>query len=201
MVDNHPSGIMPVLLNVVAAVNLACTVDLVHLATHARNAEYNPRNFVAVVMRIRDPRASALVYSSGKMVVTGARTEYLAHLAARKFARIIQKVGIHHVKFQDFKVTNMLASCELRFPLRLEGIALAYPQQTMYEPEVFSGLVYKMSSPRVSITLFVTGKVVILGASHRDQIYEAFENIYPILTEFRRQLLTEREARSLHAAS
>lgn len=58
-----------------------------------RNAEYNPKRFAAVIMRIREPRTTALIFSSGKMVCTGAKSEEDSRLAARKYARIIQKLG------------------------------------------------------------------------------------------------------------
>ena len=63
------------------------------IALHARNAEYNPKRFAAVIMRIREPRTTALIFSSGKMVCTGAKSEEDSRLAARKYARIIQKLG------------------------------------------------------------------------------------------------------------
>ena len=45
---------MPTLQNIVATVNLDCRLDLKTIALHARNAEYNPKRFAAVIMRIRD---------------------------------------------------------------------------------------------------------------------------------------------------
>lgn len=69
------SGIVPVLQNVVATVNLDCRLDLKTIALHARNAEYNPKRFAAVIMRIREPKTTALIFASGKMVVTGAKSE------------------------------------------------------------------------------------------------------------------------------
>merc|ERR1712153_213283 len=83
-------GIVPQLQNIVSTVNLACPLDLKKIALHARNAEYNPKRFAAVIMRIRDPRTTALIFSSGKMVCTGAKSEEDSRLAARKYARIIQ---------------------------------------------------------------------------------------------------------------
>jgi len=59
--------------NIVCTVNLGCKLDLKKIALHARNAEYNPKRFAAVIMRIRDPRTTALIFSSGKMVCTGAK--------------------------------------------------------------------------------------------------------------------------------
>lgn len=44
-------------------------------------------------MRIREPKTTALIFASGKMVVTGAKSEDDSKLASRKYARIIQKLG------------------------------------------------------------------------------------------------------------
>lgn len=76
-----------------STVNLGCKLDLKKIALHARNAEYNPKRFAAVIMRIREPRTTALIFSSGKMVCTGAKSEEDSRLAARKYARIVQKLG------------------------------------------------------------------------------------------------------------
>ena len=54
--------------NIVSTVTLGCGLDLKNIAMHARNAEYNPKRFAAVIMRIREPRTTALIFSSGKMV-------------------------------------------------------------------------------------------------------------------------------------
>ncbi|KAJ3117448.1 TATA-box-binding protein, partial [Physocladia obscura] len=96
------SGITPVLQNVVATVNMECKLDLKTIALRARNAEYNPKRFAAVIMRIREPKTTALIFASGKMVITGAKSEDFSKLAARKYARIIQKLGFP-AKFTDFK--------------------------------------------------------------------------------------------------
>uniref|UniRef100_A0A453JIY5 TATA-box-binding protein n=1 Tax=Aegilops tauschii subsp. strangulata TaxID=200361 RepID=A0A453JIY5_AEGTS len=89
----HPSGIIPTLQNIVSTVNLDCKLDLKAIALQARNAEYNPKRFAAVIMRIREPKTTALIFASGKMVCTGAKSEQQSKLAARKYARIIQKLG------------------------------------------------------------------------------------------------------------
>ena len=55
-------GIVPQLQNIVSTVNLVCPLDLKRIALNARNAEYNPKRFAAVIMRIRDPRTTALIF-------------------------------------------------------------------------------------------------------------------------------------------
>ncbi|XP_063235782.1 TATA-box-binding protein [Bacillus rossius redtenbacheri] len=179
-------GIVPTLQNIVSTVNLGCKLDLKKIALHARNAEYNPKRFAAVIMRIREPRTTALIFSSGKMVCTGAKSEEDSRLAARKYARIIQKLGFT-AKFLEFKIQNMVGSCDVKFPIRLEGLVLTHGQFSSYEPELFPGLIYRMVKPRIVLLIFVSGKVVLTGAKVRQEIYEAFENIYPILKSFKKQ--------------
>lgn len=180
------SGIVPTLQNIVATVNLDCRLDLKTIALHARNAEYNPKRFAAVIMRIREPKTTALIFASGKMVVTGAKSEDDSKLAARKYARIIQKLGFN-AKFTDFKIQNIVGSCDVKFPIRLEGLAYAHGTFSSYEPELFPGLIYRMVKPKIVLLIFVSGKIVLTGAKHREEIYRAFEAIYPVLSEYRKR--------------
>jgi transcription initiation factor TFIID TATA-box-binding protein len=180
------TDIIPQLQNIVSTVNMCSKLDLKKIALHARNAEYNPKRFAAVIMRIREPRTTALIFSSGKMVCTGAKSEEDSRLAARKYARIVQKLGFQ-TKFKDFKIQNMVGSCDVKFPIRLEGLVLTHSQFSSYEPELFPGLIYRMVKPRIVLLIFVSGKVVLTGAKVRQEIYEAFDNIYPILKNFKKQ--------------
>ena len=134
--DATTTDLVPTLQNIVATVNLDCRLDLKTIALHARNAEYNPKRFAAVIMRIRNPKTTALIFASGKMVVTGAKSEDDSKLASRKYARIIQKLGFN-AKFTDFKIQNIVGSCDVKFPIRLEGLAFSHGTFSSYEPEFF----------------------------------------------------------------
>lgn len=131
-------NIIPQLQNIVSTVNLGCKLDLKKIALHARNAEYNPKRFAAVIMRIREPRTTALIFSSGKMVCTGAKSEDMSRLAARKYARIVQKLGfevsfvilliahnnnnanLFRRNFLTLKFKTWLAAATLNFPFDLK---------------------------------------------------------------------------------
>ncbi|RAL48105.1 hypothetical protein DM860_018306 [Cuscuta australis] len=119
------------------------------------------------------------------MVCTGAKSEEQSRLAARKYARIIQKLGFA-AKFKDFKIQNIVGSCDVKFPIRLEGLAYSHGAFSSYEPELFPGLIYRMKQPKIVLLIFVSGKIVLTGAKVREETYTAFENIYPVLTEFRK---------------
>uniref|UniRef100_A0A8C8CFJ2 TATA-box-binding protein n=1 Tax=Oncorhynchus tshawytscha TaxID=74940 RepID=A0A8C8CFJ2_ONCTS len=167
---SESSGIVPQLQNIVSTVNLGCKLDLKTIALRARNAEYNPK-------------AKMWAHSSYKACCFGSENQ--SRLAARKYARVVQKLGFP-AKFLDFKIQNMVGSCDVKFPIRLEGLVLTHQQFSSYEPELFPGLIYRMIKPRIVLLIFVSGKVVLTGAKVRGEIYEAFENIYPILKGFRK---------------
>mmetsp|Transcript_2621 Transcript_2621/g.8179 ORF Transcript_2621/g.8179 Transcript_2621/m.8179 type:complete len:240 (+) Transcript_2621:111-830(+) len=183
---SHPSGATVVVQNVVATVNLRVPIDLKKVALSARNAEYNPKKFAAVIMRIRDPRCTALVFSTGKMVVTGAKSEQQSRQGARKFAAIVKKLG-YAPKFSEFKIQNMVATADVGFPIRLEALTYAHAKFSSYEPELFPGLVYRLVNPKTVLLIFVSGRLVITGGKALDQLHTAFDKMYPVICEFKKE--------------
>jgi transcription initiation factor TFIID TATA-box-binding protein len=139
-------------------------------------------------MRLKVPKTTALIFASGKMVCTGAKNEDSAKVASRKFARIIQKLG-NHVTFSQFKIQNVVGSCDVGFPIDLEHISQKYVDFTSYEPEVFPGLIFRMLEPKLVFLIFVSGKIVVTGARKKTDIEEAFEKLYPVLEEGRKRKL------------
>ncbi|KAM7187298.1 transcription factor TFIID domain containing protein [Naviculisporaceae sp. PSN 640] len=180
----QPGWPVPLISNVVANCSLNCLLDLHHISNTAWNITWNRRRFHGLVMRIREPRTTALIFATGRMVIVGAKSEADSRLAARKFARIIQKMG-YRVRFDDFKIQNIVASCGLGFSIRLEGIAAKYHHFAVLEKELFPGLAYHLINPKVTVLIFAGGKIVLTGAKTRDEMYEAFSLIYPICLEFR----------------
>jgi len=169
----------------VVTCDIKCHPDLAHIATHARNAEYNPRRFSAVIMRLREPKSTALLFSTGKVCLTGVKNEDDGKTALRKVAKIVTKLGCP-ASFADFRVQNLVSSGDCGFPIRLEGIADEHTTFTSYEPELFPGLIYRMESPRVVFLVFVSGKIVVTGAKSRSMIVEGAQKLYPVLFKYRK---------------
>lgn len=172
--------------NVICSFNLKQEIDLKKVAFRARNAEYNPRKVNATVLRFRSPRCTALVYSNGKVMVTGSRSEEDARTACKKVAVIVSKCDHPNVRFAEFKIENIVASTDVRYPVRLEGLAYEHRASCSYEPELFPGLVYRLLEPKISLLIFVSGKVVITGGRNRADIIEAFKSIFPVLHKYRK---------------
>ena len=187
---------LPKLQNIVSTANFKCILDLREIALKAKNAEYNPRRFAAVIMRIKEPKTTALIFSSGKMVCTGARTEEESRQASRTYAKIILKLGFP-VKFSEFTVQNIVASCDVKFPIRLEGLANTFLKFCSYEPEMFPGLIFHMLEPKIVLLIFVSGKIVLTGAKKREDIYRAYQKIIPILNQFKKSEYKGKEFENL----
>ena len=114
--------------NMASTANLGIKLDLKKIALKCRNTEFNPRRFGAVIMRLREPKATALMFASGKMVVTGVKSTHNATLAAKKFAYIVEKVGFTPQENFPFKVQNIVGTADVGFPIRLEGLVLTHGQ-------------------------------------------------------------------------
>lgn len=129
------------------------------------------------------------------MIVTGAKNIEECESAGRKYVAIIQKVGFP-ARFQEFKIQNVSGTCDIGFPIRLEGFVYAHATRATYEPELFPGLVYRMQDPKVVLLIFVSGKIVITGAKNTDMLSDAIDKIYDHLLEFRKKniVVTARKA-------
>lgn len=164
--------------NVVCTFNLGVgAISLRDLANKTPFVEYNPKKFAAATARIVYPRTTALCFASGNMVCTGAKNEHLARLAARKYVHVLQQCGFH-VFFHDFKIQNLVASTDVGGLLKLDEMATAYGTCAGYEPDMFPGLVLRLTDPKVVYLCFRSGKVVITGARNRQMILDSFARVH-----------------------
>lgn len=182
----HSSGIVLSLENVVASANLNCVLDLKEIALHEPFAEYNPKKLKGLLMLTTEPEARVLLFASGKIVVVDTKSEEMSQLAAHKCADIIQKLG-YPAKLTDFHIQSLIGSYDVCFTINLKGLALSHAQFSSYNPKRFKGLIYRMAKPKIRLLVYKKGKIVVTGAKAREDMYQAFENIYPVLTEFRKQ--------------
>lgn len=166
--------------------DLGVRLDLKQIALRCRNTEFNPRRFAAVIMRLREPKATALIFASGKLVITGTKSAHNSSLATKKIAYILERIGFQPTDHINFKVQNIVGTVDCGFPIRLEGVAFAHPTFSSYEPELFPGLIYRLGQPKVVLLIFVSGKVVITGAKTEESLVEGLKRVFPILLEFRK---------------
>ena len=193
----------PQIVNIVSMVNLGVPLKLREIAIQCKNAEYNPTRINAVIMRIKEPKAAALIFNSGIIIVLGARSKETSKEAAKIFAKQIKKLG-YNVKFCGFKIVNIVATCDLGFPIKLTKLNIKINSNLSknksnndeeekspcyYEPEAFPGLIYHMSKPELTLLIFQSGKMNFVGAKNKDDIFDALNKIYPLLCKFKNNLI------------
>ena len=170
--------------NIVATVSLDQSLDLYAIERAIPSVEYNPEQFPGLVYRLEEPRVTALIFKSGKMVVTGAKSTQQLIEAVKKIVRNLKKHGIMIVGRPKVQIQNIVASANLHICVDLERAALTL-ENSMYEPEQFPGLIHKMDEPKVVLLIFSSGKMVITGAKREEEVYEAVKRIYEKLKSIR----------------
>ena len=168
--------------NVVASATLNQKVDLNAVVKGYPGVEYRPEQFPGLVFRLKRPKTATLIFNSGKMVCTGAKSEKEARRAVMKVIKELKKGGIIIISKPDLKIVNIVASAGLGGMIDLEKAAYAL-EKTMYEPEQFPGLIYRMVEPKVVILLFASGKLVCTGAKREQDVYDAVEKLHTLLEE------------------
>ena len=164
------------IVNIVCSASLGQDIPLIKLAETLPNTEYNPEQFPGLVMRIRDPKTSALIFSSGKIVSTGARSMKKVKESIKCIIKNLAKINVRIKEEPKINVQNMVASGNINMDLNLNALAMEL-ENTEYEPEQFPGLVYKLPGTRATFLLFSNGKIVCTGTRSETKLNEAVDKL------------------------
>jgi len=162
--------------NVVASASLNVQVPLDKVVSSLEGIEYEPEQFPGLVLRLKNPKAATLIFSSGKIVCTGAKSPKETNEAIAKVVSMIIKAGIKVPSEYKIQVENIVASAKLKRELNLDMIAFEL-ENAEYEPEQFPGLVYRMDDPKVAFLLFGSGKIVCTGGRSITDVNRAVEKL------------------------
>lgn len=168
--------------NIVASASIGKDIVLTEVAKALEGVDFNREQFPGLVFKLQDPKTAALIFSSGKLVCTGAKSIDDSKLAIKKTVDLMRTIDTEIPHEFDIKIQNIVASANLQSTLNLEAVALEL-ENTEYEPEQFPGLVYRLSDPKVVLLLFGSGKVVCTGAKTADQALLGVQKTKERLTE------------------
>jgi len=169
--------------NIVASAALDQKINLLDIMKVFRNVEYRPKQFPGLVFRLKRPKTATLIFSSGKMVCTGAKSEKEARSAVMKVVRELKTNGIIILGKPKIVIQNIVASANLHGKIDIETAADVM-DNVMYEPEQFPGAIYRMTEPKVVLLVFASGKLVITGAKREEQVQDAVEKIRALLIDY-----------------
>src|SRR3989337_1392521 len=168
--------------NIVASVSLNQKIDLQKIVEKFPHTEYNPSVFPGLVFRLKKPKTATLIFGTGKMVCTGAKSEKESRSAVEKVVKELRSQGIVITEKPVVNIQNIVAPAALGGEIDLESLVFKL-NRVMYEPEQFPGAVYRMDDPKVVFLIFSAGKLVCVGAKKEEQVYEAVDKIQKLLEE------------------
>ncbi len=169
--------------NIVASAKVSDHLDLPTLASKIKDAEYNKKRFPGVVLRMQEPKIAALVFGSGKVVLTGAKSIDSLNQGLEILGRQLKSLGIEIPENLTYKIQNIVTSADLGSPINLNKIAVGFNLERIeYEPEQFPGLVYRLEDPKVVVLLFGSGKLIITGGKKPEDARKAVNKILSDLT-------------------
>ncbi|PIN87725.1 TATA-box-binding protein [Candidatus Woesearchaeota archaeon CG10_big_fil_rev_8_21_14_0_10_32_24] len=164
------------IVNIVVSTALEKDIPLEKMAATLPNTEYNPEQFPGLVLRIKDPKTSALIFSSGKVVCTGARTLDAVDKSILQIIKSLKKMNINVTIKPIITVQNIVASGSIGMDLNLNVLGVKLPN-TEYEPEQFPGLVHKLKGTNATFLLFSNGKIVCTGTKTEQAVHEATDKL------------------------
>jgi transcription initiation factor TFIID TATA-box-binding protein len=168
------------IVNIVVSTSLGHDIPLEKMAATLSNTEYNPEQFPGLVIRIKEPKTSALIFSSGNVVCTGARSIEDVRRSLEKIKETLKKINITITLIPEINIQNMVASGAIGMDLNLNTLAMKL-DNTEYEPEQFPGLVYKLPEAKATFLLFSNGKIVCTGTKSEAAVYKAVHMLIDVL--------------------
>ena len=170
------------IVNVVASAVLDQKLDLYEIQKKFPYVEYNPDQFPGAVFRLLVPKTATLLFSTGKMVCTGSKSEDMARKAVKLVVQKLKKGKVKIKKDAVVTVQNIVSSINLGAKIHLEKTARTLPR-SMYEPEQFPGVIHRMVDPKTVILVFASGKLVCTGAKTEQDVYRSVNNLHSLLEE------------------
>ena len=172
--SGESKGIEIKVVNIVVSTSLEEDIPLEKMAAKLPNTEYNPEQFPGLVIRIKDPKTSALIFSSGKVVCTGAKSMEKVRESIRQIIKALEKINVKIKIEPEINIQNIVASGSVGMDLNLNTLAMKL-KNTEYEPEQFPGLVYKLREAKATFLLFSNGKVVCTGTKSEEEVHKALD--------------------------
>ncbi|MDO9324157.1 MAG: TATA-box-binding protein [Methanoregula sp.] len=162
--------------NIVASGLIADSIDLIEISKKIENCELNTKRFPGAVYRIVDPKIAVLIFSSGKMVLTGLRNHQALAVGIRIIQKSLRDAGVEVLKEPRIAINNMVCSYDHGKPINLNKVVITLNLENIeYEPEQFPGLVYRIKDPKIVALLFSSGKIILTGGKNREDIRKGLD--------------------------
>lgn len=174
------SSLTYVIQNIVVRVNLNCKLDLNKISDRFPNISYDSNRFPGLFMRIIKPKSVLIIFHSGKIIITGTKIfddiDFILEILIEQFNK--ENIAKNKLKKENFEIeiVNIVITADLHNKIDLDLASLVL-ENSIYEPEVFPGLIYKHYEPTsCTFLIFSTGKIVFTGINRVDIIKPCLDN-------------------------
>lgn len=162
--------------NIVAITQIANELNIEQLEEKIPELKFNPEEFEGSVLHFESPKTAALLFSSGKVVCTGAKQEHEVTETMKLVIEKLKSVGVKVNENPKVKIQNIVASIDLEKEFQLSSVAKSLRLENVeYDSEKFPGLVYKLENTNLVLLLFSSGKVVCTGGKSLKETFNAID--------------------------
>jgi transcription initiation factor TFIID TATA-box-binding protein len=171
------------IVNVVASTFVQSTIDIEKLAMMLKQVNYEPEVFPGLIYRRQNPKATVIMFASGKITSVGTDSENQARRAIRTTVEEIKRLGglMGSCKLNSINIENVVGTLDLGLNIDLNKLALILPN-AIYETEQFPGLIYRPSSRKEVVLIFASGKLVATGAKNELRLRQLLKEVYKIIS-------------------
>jgi len=161
--------------NIVISVSFHSEIDLEKIAENYQDADFNLNKFPGLCIRITKPKCTILLFKNGKMIITGLKNSKEAPIVVNRVSEKLTRIGIVLDSKPEFKIVNLVVSLNFQHRINLDEASL-FLSHSIYEPEVFPGLIFRNLNPITCVFLiFSSGKVVLTGLKSEADIIPAIK--------------------------
>ena len=182
---------IPFIHNIVATAQIqtSAPLHLDRLKQIFRFSSFNRRKFAAVTLRLVRPNCTILLFTSGKLVITGSKSFSEALLSAYRIRALLRRTCVgQQFTITGFEIQNVVSHCELVVGegeiLYIEALYERYHIYSTYQSHIFPGLIFRYPNLKVVALMFFSGKVVLTGAKSLNDIDEGWDVIFSLLKSY-----------------
>lgn len=164
-------------------------LDLFSISKILPNSTYDKQKFAAITIRIGDPACTVLLFTSGKMVLTGCRT-FLQCIAASHEVVKLLRTGVcgSNFKLKECRIQNIVGNVDMGLKsgehMDLDRLHHSHSVFCTFQKNMFPGLIYRPNNSPVVLLIFFSGKIVITGGKSCHDVEYGWKNLWPFVKQF-----------------
>lgn len=163
--------------------------DLEIISRLLPNCTYDKQKFAAITIRLHDPFCTVLLFTSGKMVLTGCRSFVECCWASQNVVNILRlALPQHAFNVTEVTIQNIVGNVDLKLTksqnINLERMYRDKSVFCTFQKNMFPGLIYRANNCPVVLLLFHSGKVVITGGKSVDDIFNGWNMLWTHVKQY-----------------